>query len=137
MRIITAACIASALAASSPCIAAESHAPLSATERGALQDDLRKAKPGQVTVACGGTWCARLAGDVRGVFAAAGWKVTPINHGGLGIDGVAGLRVTACGFKAGAVGEAIRKATSRPVEVIDEGACGNAPEELFLVIGMP
>lgn len=119
------------------------YADLTTAERAAFMAAARKVKgDANLTVVCGGEWCRALANDVAQVFGAAGnWNVARINHPGLGVDGVVGLRVVVCKGDPKAVAEAIKAATPRQVEVIED-VCPVSSEQaralqVFLVIGKP
>ncbi len=109
--------------------------PNNTPERHALVDIL-SGTHGAVTVACATRHCAALATSVEKAFADGGWTVTKIRKGGLGISGVQGLRVTGCGSRSSTakIAEAVKKVTSREVEVVAEPSC-SGDDDLDIVIG--
>ncbi len=68
----------------------------------------------------------------------AKWSVKTINHGGLGIDGVSGIRVNSCGMEGEKIAAVLRRATSRKIEMVDDGKCPAGSErEILLILGQP
>jgi len=135
-----------AIIAATPAIAADLKIPsmlefqpkLLRNERNALADYLSKAKAGNVTVICAGPFCRALADDVVALFQSENWKVKTITHGGLGIDGVTGIRVNSCGMAGAAIADALKHATIRKVEMIDDGKCADGAErEIIVILGQP
>lgn len=108
---------------------------LTSSERSALAKVLAKSAKGSITVACAGIWCAGLALDVTEAFRRGGWKVSPHDRGGIGVDGVSGIRINACGFAGRSVEKAIRRATKRVPRVVDDGPCRAGDRQIYLVIG--
>lgn len=126
------------LALMAPAIASEAWAPLSAAEMAAFERALERTVPGSITIACASTKCRALQKGIAILFAAANWKVTKINHGGLGIDGVVGLRVNSCGIQERKLKQFIESATDRKVEAINDGPCDERGDrEVYLTIGEP
>lgn len=107
-------------------------APLTQVETAALTKELKGGPPGSITIACGSAACSALEKSVAAVFAVIGWHVTQINHGGLGIDGVQGLRVDSCGVAADEVKAAVERTTTRKIVVVHDGDC-KEPEIVFVI----
>lgn len=121
-----------------PAIAADrAQPPLTAQETAILAGHLKRAEPGFVTVVCGSADCKPLASGVVALFQNAKWRVKTIWHGGLGIDGVQNIRVNSCGGQANGIAAALRDATPRKIEVIDDGKCPDGEKEIFVVVGPP
>lgn len=118
MRALIAACLMLA----TPCMAAQQHAPLSALETHNLTAALAQAKRGEVTIICAGDWCRDLAANVSAVFHAAKWKVHDENVGGMGVDGVKGIRLDVQGIDGKSVAELLKRSTNRHIDFIDVGA---------------
>lgn len=114
--------------------------PLSPREKMALASGLQQAPPGVVAhVACAGAWCTALANDLAILLDHAKWVVIRDNGGGLGIDGVSGIRVNSCGFQQDVVRDLIESSTKRKVDVISDGPCeaAGADRAIYIVIGRP
>lgn len=109
--------------------------PLNPRERASLADVLKKSDKARIVIACGSVYCSKLAAGVEKAFETAGWKVSKVHHGGLGIDGVTGLRLTGCGMSPHALAIALQKITARNVQTIAEPNCTPNEPELMLVIG--
>ena len=97
-------------------------APLTTQEQTNLSTELRGTS-GKIMIACAGDYCRALADGVAGIFARAGWQVSRVNHGGLGISGIVGMRADSCGIGAAKLRAAIEKATPRKIEVVGDGPC--------------
>lgn len=118
--------------------AASEHPPLSPHEKTALAFALHGKETGTITIACAGLYCKHLADDVAALFSAEKWKVNRINHGGMGIDGVVGLRANSCGLQEEKVRDTVEWATTRKVKTVDDGPCsGNDDRAIYLIIGTP
>lgn len=89
--------------------------------------------PATLTIACAGAWCQRTGDDLAQAFERAGWKVVRMNQGGLGIDGVRGVRVHPCD-PAGAKLAAALLARRRPYEVMQE-KCAQGDRDMFIILG--
>lgn len=114
--------------------------PLSPREKMALATALQQSPPGVVAhVACAGPWCTALASDIAALLEHAKWLVTRDNGGGLGIDGVVGIRINSCGFQQDVVRDLIESTTKRKVDVISDGPCEatGADRAVYIVIGRP
>lgn len=112
------------------------HALLSPAETASIRAVLQSSS-GSVTVACGGPWCSGLAAGVAKAFGDAGWAVHRINHGGIGVDGVSGIRVGYCQSWGQKASDALA-ATGRRVEVQQETGCSILIDrEVFVTLGVP
>lgn len=109
---------------------------LTTNERSAISSALSKSEKDSVTIVCGGPWCRQASDDLAALFFVAGWKVDRINHGGLGIDGLAGIRVVSCRGKSASIHGLLKSATERKIEVIDDTNCWGH-EAIYIVIGSP
>lgn len=123
-----------ALAAPDP--APDRWAPLPRAEQKALVATLKKSDPGNITVACAQRGCAALAASIEEAFVAAGWVVTRVRTGGLGVGGVHGVRVSGCNDpRLVTVAHALAGRTGPgETEVIVNPACSGA-DEIVVVIG--
>ena len=131
---ILATCVA-ASAAELP-IKAATVIPLSPSERKVLSEAILPDASAAITIVCGGEWCKFAAADVADVFKSKKWAVQRIDHPGLGIDGVVGLRLVACNIGTGTIENALRQMDNRKIEVIHETQCFGGPS-IALVIGRP
>jgi hypothetical protein len=113
---------------------ASTHDPLAPEYKEAMAKNLTKLAPSTITIACGSAACRSLADDFADAFAAAQWKVSRIDHGGIGITDVTGVRVDSCEQKEAIVKKLIEGATPLSVEMVDEGPC-NGDAETYLVVG--
>lgn len=114
--------------------------PLSPREKMALATGLQNAPPGVVAhVACAGSWCTELAEDIAVLLEHAKWSVTRDRNGGLGVDGVTGIRINSCGYQQDLVRDLIEGSTKRKVDVISDGPCEatGADRAIYIVIGRP
>jgi hypothetical protein len=68
---------------------------------------LARVQPGNATVACATDACAKAMGSIATALKQKGWRVTTVEHGGVGIDGVQGLRVESCNERAQQVVDAL------------------------------
>jgi hypothetical protein len=110
--------------------------PLTSAEKTGVARELKKLKIGMITIACAGTWCKVFSDDVAALFKDAGWHVTLLHHGGLGIDGVAGIRIDSCNLAKGQILDVLRELETRDVSVVmDDPSCGD--EEIHMVVGTP
>jgi hypothetical protein len=109
---------------------------LTTNERSAISSALSKAEKDSVTIVCGGPWCRQASDDLASLFFIAGWKVDRINHGGLGIDGLTGIRVVSCRGKSAGIHHLLKSATQRKIEVVDDTNCWGH-EAIYIVIGTP
>lgn len=108
--------------------------PLTSKERRALKAEVKH--PAIITIACAGPWCRALAKDLGDIFQQAKWKVTRVNHGGVGIDDVKGIQINACSYRWTPLLEAIKRAApSRRVTAVDDGECPD--QQIFVVLGPP
>lgn len=105
--------------------------PMSVGEKAALVEALKKDQPATATIACAGTWCEQLGADLQRTFVGQNWKVERMDHGGLGIDGVPGVRIHPCGDTEKVVAAIL---PTRRREVIQE-ACGAGDRDVFIILG--
>lgn len=116
----------------------EQQAALTDHEHSVLSEAISREPAGNVTIACGGTFCRPLAESLIGVFSGAGWRVKTIDHGGLGIDGVSGIIINSCGMLGEKITAVLKKATTRRLKYVDDGKCSDGAErEIYVVIGAP
>jgi hypothetical protein len=109
-------------------------APLKAQERAALEARLRELPGQQIGIACATPDCVELADNIHGDFQLGGWQPDPVYHGGgIGIDGLTGIRVDACGGTATKLKTIIEAVTKLKVEAIDEPTCSGKAE---LIVGL-
>src|SRR5271168_4932357 len=98
--------------------------PLTNGEIAAVRNALTSTEvKGHLTIACGGSWCKEISISLEGIFEQAGWKIKKIHHGGLGIDGVEGIRIDSCGVQEKLMHDVLAKLKSRKIEDVDEGVC--------------
>lgn len=101
-----------------------------------LMKALANSAPGDIVLACAHPACAKTATEVASAFASAKWSVTSIRHGGLGIDGVTGIRIEYCGIPPGKIVDTISDMHMADVAVIDDGECrADAPHNIFVIFG--
>ena len=98
--------------------------------------ELTQVQPAQITVVCGGPWCVKLSTEVVDIFRAAKWQTKFIKADGFGVQGLSGIRADSCGFQANKLRDFLQWATTRKVNVVDEGAC-KGDRSIYLVIGEP
>jgi len=106
---------------------------LTAAEKIKLRDKLSNRPAHSLTVYCVNSDCVDLGADLVEAFAQAGWQVTQRNGGGIGIDGLTRIRITACNGLAKELKETIESTTNlKNIEAIEDAKCAGTA----LIIGI-
>lgn len=100
-----------------------------------LMKALAGSQPGDIVLACAHPECSLIATEVAAAFVGAKWNVTSIRHGGLGIDGIIGIRIEYCGIKPAKITDTIRDMHMADVTEIDDGECKGEGHHLFVIFG--
>lgn len=136
MRTLLALILGTTAAIAAPDPTPDRWAPFTTTEKRAFVAMLRKDDHGSVTIACPLRTCAALATSLEDAFAEAGWHVTKLRKGGLGITGVQGIRVSGCNDpRLVAIAHALAARTSPNVTEVDVNAACTGADEIIIVIG--
>ena len=100
-----------------------------------LATRIKDIRPHQIMVACAGLYCRDLADNLVAALNKGGWNATPHHGGGLGVDGVVGLRLDQCGPDAVALQRAIQDITALAVECVPLPPNIPTPAVIGLTVG--
>jgi len=110
---------------------------LTSTEASALAARVRFIPPENIVVACETIKCRDLADGIAEILQKTpGWKVSILHHGGLGIDGVAGILLNPNEPAAQALKEAIEATTGLAVTVGPDARKDFGSSPTLLVVGI-
>ena len=110
---------------------------LTPTQTDSLASRVRFIPPENIVVACETLNCKDLADGIADLLRkTAGWKVSILHHGGLGIDGVAGIHLNPDEPATQALKEVIEATTGLAVTVGPDTRKGFGGGPAFLVVGI-